>query len=322
VLQFWNALLEGMPQAEQTPLRKMITVSATGLKVALPPELDRLLREPERQRARDHSDFKTKNGSIWRFHATSGVADSMAKEISEFLSLAHDIQMDEMDVDPTEPSPSETPLSIASMTWGAPFPGASRVYLYQGKAVHIDWLVPRWSTYLDWRLTLELWNRIKGVSIVKTKPEAAALAFLSGLGAIAHHRKVVANIHIAWIDALNLIHSAPANILLRGTRWERFKEWAEIGAVLFAAPELGLSVEDSSKVLEYLCPSIESDRRARIVAARRVWAQRSLRLAGLEHDDAAVSRFLSEMDGLVPDHPWHEVIGTDASPPSAPSSPA
>jgi hypothetical protein len=315
IFTLWKALLENSSESERTQLESMIKRTETGLRVFLPPELDSLLSDPAMLRTTVSHEFEMWYKITWQFHLVSSI-NLRANPLYRFLMLAHDIAADEWDVTSAAMAvPSGSVLPSQSITWGAALPDASGTYLFRGKQVRIDLPVPKWLTFLDWRLTEKLWAACKPKSLTSTISKRdcspAVRQFLGRMSAVAHGRQVSSATPLGWEQALQWILMSPQQTDLKGARWTRVREWAEIGIVLFATPELGLSEDDCIEILKLLTSS-DSAKMSQIVAARRAWVGRSLRLAGLDHDDVAVARFLKELDDLNKGHPWHNFIGADA----------
>ncbi|MFL5345882.1 MAG: hypothetical protein ACJ8AT_13910 [Hyalangium sp.] len=313
LLTLWNTLIESRPPSEQAVIRVMLSQGEAGLQVVLPSELAGCLQDPIVRRAAPERNLEARNGIIWQLHGYLRAEDRASDELHKVLAVAYDIVADERDVDGSTASNAE----LHDITWGAALPGVSSMYLFRGKPVHIDWPVPRWLSFLDWHLTDQLWQRCrpKPMLILRASSNRTSLVrdLLYQMSAIANGRQLTTSSVLLWDDALQWIRTSPQKIDLQGTRWARIREWAEIGVLLFATPELGLPSQECTFLLGLLSTPVDPSRIEAIVAARRAWARRSLHLAGLDHDGASVARFLAEMDGLDPNHPWKQVIGADAS---------
>jgi hypothetical protein len=122
----------------------------------------------------------------------------------------------------------------------------------------------------------------------------------------------------AWFMAADWVFNINLQNKLRGSRWMAVCRWANAAAPLFATPEMGIPIKDVDAFLQLWHPDMPLSISAQsVIQMRHIWARRSLRLAGLEHDDATVSQFLKEIDDKNPEHPWHERFGPGTPPTSS-----
>jgi hypothetical protein len=308
----------------------------------LPPELKQRITEPTALRTGVGMDVLLEHiDSKLRIHTMRAPAAGVPAVIQGLLQLAHDVTVDELDAKRSEPArpEEENPYSAPKPeeTWAAPFPHTSTVVLYRGREVPIDWPVPAWTTFLDWKLMTDLWETSRQNFRREPSPEEdpdpnratlalLVLRLLSGINDLFRHRNVSGSFfmvehsdrNVRWTNAasstmeISIDHST-------GNRWLAMRRWAQAAAPLFATPELGMPVTDAATFLRVLDDSLPGTFRS-AVAMRRIWARRSLRLAGLDYDEEAITQFLKEMDNKNPDHPWHEYFGTGTSTTRPPDS--
>ncbi|WNG33100.1 hypothetical protein F0U61_05315 [Archangium violaceum] len=314
--------------------------------LTLPAELRQRLTEPATLRIGVQEEFPLEGSdSKLRFHESGEFSAGALAAAYGVLQLAHDVDADELDASKKDPAHQEgtPPLTFRTPeeNWAVAFPHASTVVHFQGKEVQLDWPVPAWNTFLDWRLMDQLWKAAShGISGILTQtqditPHKYGLALLirtllEGMKGFTKHRGSAtssANFSLsrerntAWSMAASWIFDVNIHEDLKGSRWMAVRRWANSAALLFATPEMGMPIKDVDAFLKLWRPTlpwgIKTDATRQM---RRIWACRSLRLAGLEHDDATVGRFLKEIDDKNPEHPWHERFGPNTPNSSGPDS--
>ncbi len=297
----------------------------------LPPDLRQRITEPTSLRTDFRNIFPLEQGgtSLILHKVQEPQAGSLAA-VYGLLQLAHDVALDETDASQKEPSPLEEELTPEE-AWVVPSPYISTGVLYRGTEVQIDWPVPAWNTFLDWTLMEELWEAAKSSSQRTNTPNEDSephqsllalhiLRLLVGLGGIIRQRRFRDTLFLVehrdrntrWTTAASVFTFINLRQDVAGKRWLAIRQWAEVAGYIFATPEMGMPVQDAAAFLRNVSSFLTQDDHSAI-QVRRMWARRSLRLAGLEHDEESISQFLKEMDDKNPQHPWHEYFGAKPS---------
>lgn len=242
---------------------------------------------------------------------------ALPEPVRLLLEAAHDVKADEDDGE-----------ARADMPYVAfPF-GATSVRLREHELL-IDWPVPSWRTFLDWRLMEQAWTQAwEGMrrSFATLDVDFGTLA----LSAIAHTMleatlRVAANrdpdvqLHAGDLrESWRNIGGSIAEISgsrRPGARWRALADWSISAAPLYAAPESGLPPELASAFLDGWRLRVASDddswRRVR-EEVRKLRTKRlidaTLRAAPGRPVNVSTGLLL-QLEHMEPEHPWHAVFG-------------
>lgn len=339
IRELWAFVLAQTSKAERKKIQSRLGSANDQPTPTFPAELAQRLTEPATSRIGVQEEFSLENSdSKLRFHESREFEAGSLTAVYGVLELMHDVGVDELDASQKDPAHQEETPPLTSRTpeesWAVAFPHASTVVLFQGKEVQIDWPVPAWNTFLDWNLMDQHWDAVThGIRDVLTQtqditPHRNGLALLirtliGGLREISDHRRsttLSANLLLsrdrdtAWGLSATWIFNANLQKDKKGSRWMAVRRWANAAALLFATPEMGMPIKDVDAFLKLWHPTLPwGIKTGATRQMRRIWARRSLRLAGLEHDEATVGRFLKDIDDKNPEHPWHERFGHSTS---------
>lgn len=336
VVELWEFITANDPESTGREL-PWVRLEGTGLKVELPPELLEYRAEPLSRRRRTQRDIPMGAGRALRVYELNDWLESLPVSVQSMLQVAHDIDEDEWDI-------REEPADVVEKIQHALLPHATTLVRAQGLILEIGWPVPRWSTFLDWKLTEEVWSQLLrdlaslglGDSAERVHEPLGNIiySFLEGMRGLCFDRAtaipplgsdVSPETFLETAKELRKLSSWDGQI---GVRKNRLVEWVEFMVPLFAAPETGLprkfaegllrgfkaapALASSDGPIPFTATSSDGQQFIRKLRHERIELALKLAKQPWGHDD--VQRVLEEIDASAgEDHPWFEFIGKSGS---------
>jgi hypothetical protein len=338
LVELWRYVLSNEPGGPHNGPWSL-TPKAAGIEVRMPKQMWDHFKNPTSRRHGVETDIPLGNGRVLRLFTASDRPESPPAALQGLLQVAHDVREDESDLLDRNPGTTLKTLQKLASTL---LPHAATIVRLGHWNVEIGWPVPRWTTFLDWKLMDEVWLQIfKSISQLRSEENEALMQ--SSLGAIIH--SLIAGIlsictyRSTMVPPLDFkvgpdafshdgiaLHSLATLSNQQGRRFDRIKEWASTTAVLLAAPETGLPAPLARGLLQLLQPegvpvdlgrlhsSFQPEYRPLIRELRRKRIQLAMRKpdqpSAVAYESAR--HFLADLDGTTdPHHPWFQVFGKD-----------
>ena len=330
-LDLWHFIVSKAGATKKEPV-PWVSRRGSNIEVKLPAVLQQWLDQPMVRRAGTRLDVPLGEKRALRVYELTNSVGSTSPAVESMLQVAHDVSMDERD---TAPSPKE---AIGPRL--AFLPHAATIWA----GVEINWPVPAWTTFFDWKLTDRLWERIDttinsfaqdpGEDLMEILLGAVIHSLLGGVLAICEQRTFdvpFINLKLRPEDldqTMNRLFGLLKGGVL-GQRQARVTEWVLWTCTLYGAPETGLSEPLARGFLKSVTPvrSANAPKHASVLPhdredypkiireLRRDRIRLSLRRAVKPANDTDVTRFLLSVDQQAGEnHPWFELFGRDSDP--------